>query len=89
MQPEIPYKVTDQLPPIYSSNLCHHSCLIYPLFWSKPSDDFIDEAEEALAEQYDRQVEEFYLVALEKAKSAREHHQHPPNPGQALPLHQV
>ena len=87
--PEIPYKVTDQLPPIFSSQLCHHSRRIYlsnslpnldSICWSKPSKDFIDEAEEALAEQYDNQVKEFYLDERERVTALREQQHQPPGP---------
>jgi chromosome segregation ATPase len=88
--PDIPYKVTDKLPPIFSSQLCHHSRRIYlsnslpnldSICWSKPSENFVDEAEEALAEQYDKQVKEFYLDERERVRAVHEQHHPPPGPG--------
>ena len=86
---EIPYQVTDQLPPIFSSQLCYHSRRIYltdslpnldSICWSKPSQDFIDEAEEALAEQHDKHVREFYLDERERVRAIREQQHSPPSP---------
>ena len=59
--PEIPYLVTGPLPPIFSSQLCFKSCPIHFLsrslpnlnsfIWCPPADEYIDAAEEFLAEQ--------------------------------------
>ena len=35
---------------------------------SAPDDEYLDAAEEFLAEQYDREIEEFYLEAREQAR---------------------
>jgi hypothetical protein len=75
---DIPYKVTDPLPPIFSMQLCHKSRPIKflsrsipnfnSILWCPPDDDQIDEIEEFLADQYDREIEEFYLDAREEAR---------------------
>ena len=49
----------------------------------------MDEAEEALAEQYYRQVKELYFDAHKKAKATQKQHQHPPNCDQGLRLSQI
>ena len=36
--------------------------------WCPPDDEYIDAAEEFLAEQYDREIQEFYLDAKEQAR---------------------
>ena len=36
--------------------------------WCLPDDDLIDAAEEYLAEQYDREIQEFYRDAQEQAR---------------------
>ena len=78
--PEIPYKITDCLPPIFSSQFCHRSRPIHlsnslpcldSVCWSKPDENFIDEAEEALNEQYDKQISQFYLDERERVRAAR------------------
>lgn len=76
--PDIPYLVTDPLPPIFSSQLCYKSRPIHSLsrsipnlnsiLWCPPDDDYIDAAEEYLAEQYNREIQEFYLEAQEQAR---------------------
>ena len=73
--PDIPYKITDPLPPIFSMQLCHKSRPIHflsrsipnlnSILWCPPDDKILDAAEEYLSEQYDREIEEFYLQALE------------------------
>ena len=54
--------------------------------WSKPDEDFTEEAEEALNDQYDRQIREFYEDERDRVHAARvseqlhqlpDHH-HPP-----------
>ena len=62
--PDIPYKITDPLPPIFSMQLCHKSCPIHFLSRSipnlnsilrcPPDDKILNAAEEYLSEQYDR-----------------------------------
>ena len=72
--PEIPYLVTDPLPPIFSSQLCFKSRPIHFLSRSLPNLSSIlwcpsdNEAEEFLSEQYDREIQEFYLDAQEQAR---------------------
>ena len=77
---DIPYKVTTPLPPIFSSQLCHYSRSVFlsnslpnlnSICWSKPCDDYSEEAEEALAQQYDRQVREFYEDERERVRVVR------------------
>ena len=82
--PDTPYMVTDALPPIFGSKLCHRSKTINFFSRSLPNlstltrvrvteeDILIEEAEQALNNQYDRQVEEFYIDAKKKAESVRE-----------------
>ena len=82
--PEIPYSIVDPLPPIFSSQLCYSSRRIgyisksIPNFntmcWVKPDDTFEDEAQEALNDQYDRQIEEFYLAERERVKNLKAEH---------------
>ena len=76
--PDVPYLVTDPLPPIFSSQLCFKSRPIHflsrsmpnlnSILWCPPDDEDLDAAEEFLAEQYDREIEEFYLEAREQAR---------------------
>ena len=71
-----------QLPPIFSSQLCTISPTIKflsrsipnldSLCWCHPDEDFRDEAEQALNEQYDRQVADFYEDEREKAQALRQ-----------------
>jgi hypothetical protein len=83
--PEIPYKVTSVLPPIFSSQVCWKSRPLHlsnslpsldSICWCKPNENFEDEAEEALVEQYDRQVHEFYEDERDRLLASREavHH---------------
>ena len=79
-----PYLVTDALPPIFGSKLCHRSKTINFISRSLPNlstltwvrvteeDILVEEAEQALNNQYDRQVEEFYIDAKKKAEAVRE-----------------
>ena len=80
---DIPYEVTAALPPIFGSQLCHKSRPINhitrslpdlsTLAWVMVTDEDIiqDEAEQALTEQFDRQIEDFYREAKSKAESIR------------------
>ena len=71
--PDLPLKITDPLPPIFSSQLCHKTPSILflsrslpnldKICWSKPDDAYLDEAEEYLNNQYDQEVKQFYLDA--------------------------
>ena len=80
--PEVPYLVTDPLPPIFSSQLCYRSRPIHFLsrslpnlnsfLWCPPDDEYIDAAEEFLADQYDREIKEFNLDAQEQARLRHE-----------------
>ena len=75
---DIPYKVSDPLPPIFNMELCYKSKPIkflsrsLPNFnsflWCPPDDDFSEAADEFLADQYNREIKEFYLDAREEAR---------------------
>ena len=81
--PDIPYKVTSPLPPIFSSRLCRQSRRISLFTNSLPNlstidwvtltyeDILRDEAEEALSEQEDRLIEEFYLDERNRVQAMR------------------
>ena len=81
---DIPYEITSPLPPIFSSHLCHASKRIQFLSNSLPSlhtidwvkvteeDTVRDMAEQALCEQYDRQIENYYNEARDKSRAVRE-----------------
>ena len=76
--PDVLYLVTDPLPPIFSSQLCYKSRTIHflsrsmpklnSILWCPPEDGYLDSAEEFPAEQYDREIQEFYLEAREQAR---------------------
>ena len=77
-------KITSPLPLIFSSQLCHHSKRIHFLSNSLPNlstitwvrvteeDAIRDEAEQALCDQYDTQVRDYYDDAREKAEAVRQ-----------------
>ena len=81
--PDIPYLITSALPPIFSSQLCHRTPKINflsssvpnldSICWIKNDDDdpYLDEAEEFLSEQYDREISNFYLEKQEQARVNR------------------
>ena len=81
--PDIPYEVTSPLPPIFSSSLCRQSRRISLFTNSLPNlstidwvtvtheDILRDEAEEALSEQEDRLIEEFYLDERNRVRAMR------------------
>ena len=79
---DIPYRVTQPLPPIFASNLCWRTKQVHlynsapdlsRLLWvSKTEEDTIQEqAEEAHLDLYDREVSLFYEEAKKKASEAR------------------
>ena len=84
--PNIPYYVTSPLPPIFNSQLCFKTPPIKFLAkslpnlqnncWRQPDTNYTDKAEEALAEQHDRQVREFYLDERERIRTLRQHQGH-------------
>jgi FtsZ-binding cell division protein ZapB len=89
--PDIPYLVTDPLPPIFSLQLRYKSRPINflsrsipnlsSILWCPPDDEYCDAADEYLADQYDREIEEFYLEAREQARvqhGVGQHGQHEP-----------
>ena len=81
---DIPYSVTAALPPIFSSQLCHQTRRIHflsnslpnlsTISWVRVTDEDVlqDEAEQALCDQYDRQVQAYYDDAREKAEAVRQ-----------------
>ena len=82
--PEVPYLVTQPLPPIFGSDLCKITKPINFLSRSQPDmstltwvrvteEDVVENAaEEALNEQFDRQVEDFYQEAKVQAEKIRQ-----------------
>ena len=81
--PDIPYQINSPLPPIFRSTLFHQTPRISfmsnslpsleAICWGKIDDDeqLRDLAEEALADQYDRQVTEFYLSERERVRELK------------------
>jgi hypothetical protein len=79
---DIPYSVKMLLPPIFNSNLCHLTSKINflsnslpnldTILWVEPDTTHQDEAEEALNNQYDRQIDDFYRTEQERIKAQRE-----------------
>ena len=79
--PDIPFPIP--LPPIFSSNLCFLTPQIKSMsrslpnlnsiLWFKTSIEEIvrDEAEELLANMYDKEVEEYYLMEREKIRKKK------------------
>ena len=79
---DIPYVVSEPLPPIFGSTLCRKT---KPIFLSKSlpdlshvswvtitaEDTLLEGAEEALNEQYDREVAAFYSEARKEAAAVR------------------
>ena len=76
--------ITDALPPIFGSKLCHRSKAVKffsrslpnlsTISWVRVTEEDIqeNEAEQALNNQYDRQVDEFYIDAKKKAEAVRQ-----------------
>ena len=81
--PDIPFPISLPLPPIFSSNLCFLTPQIKSMsrslpnlnsiLWFKTSIEEIvrDEAEELLANMYDKEVEEYYLMEREKIRKKK------------------
>ena len=79
--PDIPYSITTPLPPIFNSQLLFKTPPIKflsrsipnldKICWSQPDYGNTDEADEALADQYDREVKDFYIEACERARILR------------------
>ena len=81
---DLPYMVTEPLPPIFGSQLCYRSKPIPYIAKSLPNlstlswvrvteEDFmVDAAEQAINELYDNEVNEFYKDAKEKAGAIRQ-----------------
>ena len=77
---DIPYKITSPLPPIFNSQLCHLSRRIPYLSNSLPNlstlnwvmiteeETIQDEAEQALNDHYDQQIQHYYEEAREKLR---------------------
>ena len=80
---DTPYEVTAALPPIFGSQLCHRSMPnnhiarslpnLSTLSWIMVTEEDIiqDEAEQALNEQFDRQVSDFYKEAKSTSEAIR------------------
>ena len=79
--PDIPYQMTSPLPPLFGSKLCYYSRHLkfmsssLPDLWNVKytnTDDMLDAAEEALAEEYEKEVDDFYLEKKEMARKFKE-----------------
>ena len=80
---DLPYMVTEPLPPIFGPHLCYRSKPIpyiakslpnlSTLSWARVTEEdiMVDEAEQAINELYDNQVKEFYKDAKEKVGAIR------------------
>ena len=79
---DIPYHVTDPLPPIFSSRLCRKTKPIHlsnsvpdlgQILWVTTTEDDIlrDEAEQVLSDIYDSEISSFYEEARYQAAAAR------------------
>ena len=80
---DTPHLITDPLPPIFGSQLCKKSKSVF-LYKSLPDLSFLswvsfteddllrDQAEKALNWLYDREIENFYLDARERAAQAQD-----------------
>ena len=80
---DVPYLVTEPLPPIFGSQLLQKSKIqqlsrslpnLSTLVWAKVTEDdlILEAAEEALNKQYDDRIEQFYEEAKAKATALRE-----------------
>jgi hypothetical protein len=80
---DLPYSTDCELPPIFGSQLCHIPPKIHFLYASLPkldsicwakkgNDDYEEAAEEALANQYDRNIKNFYLDVREQLKKKKD-----------------
>ena len=82
--PDIPYAIDSPLPQIFSSQLCKKTPQIkflsrsHPdldsICWRHPDINYEDEAEQALNDQYDREVQDFYLIERDRVKTLRQEH---------------
>ena len=82
--PDIPYKITAPLPPIFGSQLCYTSKTVpymrrslpnlSTLSWVTVTEEeiLLDKAEQALNEQFDKQKRDFYEEAKNKAAAIRQ-----------------
>ena len=79
--PDIPYQLTSPLPPLFGSKLCYYSRHFKTMSSSLPdlwnveyttTDDMLDAAEDALAEEYEKEVDDFYLEEKERVKKSKE-----------------
>ena len=81
--PDVPYLITDPLPPIFGSQLLQKTKMqhisrslpnLASIMWVKVSEEdlILETAEEALNEQFDREVEHFYEDAKAKATARRD-----------------
>ena len=71
--------ITDPLHPIFSSQLCFKSHLIFlskslpnlEMVWCRnTAEDFTDEADEVLSEMYDKEIRDFYEDERERVRKA-------------------
>ena len=81
--PDVPYLISEPLPPIFGSQLCKRSKIIQHLSMSHPDlsimrwvkfteeEIIADKAEQALNEQYDREISDFYKDAKITAENLR------------------
>ena len=76
--PEMPYKITSPLPPIFNSQLLYKTKPLKFLSKSLPSLDVIcwasptdseDDLDELLSDMYDQQVEDFYISERERLRA--------------------
>ena len=79
--PDILYHIQSPLPPLFGSKLCYYSRHLKSMSSSLPdlwnvkfttTDDLLDAAEEALAEEYEKEVDDFYLEEKERARKIEE-----------------
>ena len=80
--PDLPPKITEPLPPIFSSQFCYKTPMIKILSrslpklnqicWSQQDEDpYLDGAEEYLSWQHDQDIKQFYLDARQLALDKR------------------
>ena len=79
--PDIPYLINCPLPPIFGSQLLHHTKPIKfisrslpsldSICWGVPSDSLEDKIDEMLSDQYDQQVKDFYIIERERVQAIK------------------
>ena len=78
---DIPYHISAQLPPIFSSKLCNINPRIKYLsrslpnldtiLWVSPDTSYVDEAEEFLSQQHENMVKQLYISRREQAQARK------------------